>query len=151
MDETSIQTLREDLTEDYHNLVKSHTAAIEQLLEEYNDDQMMFRLEAEAYEQERLAAMKNRVPTPTDHNDEPPIANTTEARQEGPAPVDTHITPETQTTTTTMSEPEPTEDDPSEDTAIPDSAAKPPSPTPPSKQPNQPHAPKDILGILEDE
>ena len=38
MDENSIQTLREDLTEEYHNLAKSHTAAIEQLLEEFNDD-----------------------------------------------------------------------------------------------------------------
>ena len=151
MDETSIQTLREDLTEDYHNLVKSHTAAIEQLLEEFNDDQMMFRLEAEAYEQERLAAMKNRAPTPTDHNDEPPIANTTEARQEGPAPADTHITTEPTTTTTTLPEPEPTEDGPREDTAIPDSAAKPPSPTPPFEQPDQPHAPEDILGILEED
>ena len=79
MDEASIQTLRADLTEDYHALVKSHTAAIEQLLEEFNDDQMMFRLEAEAYEQERLAAMQTSIPTPTDHNDDPPISSTTEA------------------------------------------------------------------------
>ena len=42
MDEASIQTLRADLTEDYHALVKSHTVAIEQLLEEFNDDQMIF-------------------------------------------------------------------------------------------------------------
>ena len=46
MDETSIQTLSEDLTEEYHTLAKSHTAGIEQLLEEFNDDQMMFCLEA---------------------------------------------------------------------------------------------------------
>ena len=63
MDENNIQTLSEDLTEQYHNLVKSHTAAIKQLLEEFNDDQMMFRLEAKAYEEERLAAMANRAPT----------------------------------------------------------------------------------------
>ena len=62
MDEASIQTLRADLTEDYHTLVKSHTAAIEQLLEDFNDDQMMFRLEAEAYEQERLAAIQTSPP-----------------------------------------------------------------------------------------
>ena len=80
MDETSIHTLCADLTEDYHNLVKSHTAAIEQLLEEFNDDQMMFLLETEAYEQERFTAMQNSAPTPTDHNDKPPIANTSEAR-----------------------------------------------------------------------
>ena len=38
MDEANIQNLRADLTEDYHSLVKSHTAAIEQLLEDFNDD-----------------------------------------------------------------------------------------------------------------
>ena len=108
MDETNIQTLREDLTEEYHTLAKSHTAAIEQLLEEFNEDQMMFRIEAEAYEEERLAAMKNRAPTPNDHDDEPPVANTTEQRQEGPAPADTHITPKPTTTTTTPPEPKPT-------------------------------------------
>ena len=42
MDEHNIKTLRADLTEDYQNLVKSHTALIEQLLEEFNDDQIMF-------------------------------------------------------------------------------------------------------------
>ena len=31
-------------------MVKSHTATIEQLLEELNDDQMTFLLEVEAYE-----------------------------------------------------------------------------------------------------
>ena len=151
MDETSIHTLCADLTEDYHNLVKSHTAAIEQLLEEFNDDQMMFLLETEAYEQERFTAMQNSAPTPTDHNDKPPIANTTEARQEGPAPADTHITTEPTTTTTTLPEPEATEDGPSEDTTPPDSIAKPPSPTPHSEQPDQTHAPEDILDILEEE
>ena len=49
MDEDNIELLREDLTEEYHTLAKSHIAAIEQLLEEFNDDQMLFRLEAEVY------------------------------------------------------------------------------------------------------
>ena len=133
MDDTSIQTLREDLTEEYHTLAESHTATIEQLLEEFNDDQMMFRLEAEAYEEERLATMTNRAPTTDDHKPEPTTTNTTEAKQEGPAPTNTHITPEQQTTTTTLPEPEPTEDGPHEDIAIPDSASKPPSLTPPSE------------------
>ena len=57
MDEINIQILRENLTEEYHNLAKSHTATIEQLLEEFNNDQMMFLLEVEAYEEERLATM----------------------------------------------------------------------------------------------
>ena len=37
--------------------------AIEQLLDEFNDDQMLFRLEAGAYEEECLATMANRAPT----------------------------------------------------------------------------------------
>ena len=41
MDENSIQLLREDLTEEFHAMAKSHTTAIEQLLEEVNDNQMM--------------------------------------------------------------------------------------------------------------
>ena len=94
-------------------MAKSHTAAIDQLLEEFNDDQMMFHLEAEAYEQERLAAMENRVPTPTDHNDEPPIANTTEARQEGPAPAE--IAPELTTMTTTEPDSEEMANEPLDD------------------------------------
>ena len=151
MDETNLQTLREDLTEEYHTLAKSHTAAIEQLLEEFNDDQMMFRLEAEAYEEERLVPMANRAPKTNDHEDEPTVTNTTKARQEGPAPADTHITPDQQTAITTLPEPEPTEDAQREATIIPDSVAKPPSPTPPSEQPNQPHAPEDILSILEED
>ena len=80
MDEASIQTLHADLTEDYNTLVKSHTAAIEQLLEDFNDDQMMFRLEAEAYEQGRLAAIQTSPPTPTEQNDEPSNEDTTDAR-----------------------------------------------------------------------
>ena len=50
MDEASIQNLRADLTEDYQSLAKSHTAAIEQMLEDFNDDQMLFCLEVEALE-----------------------------------------------------------------------------------------------------
>ena len=48
MDENNIQILREDSIEEYHKLAKSHTTAIKQFLEEFNDDQMMFRLEAKA-------------------------------------------------------------------------------------------------------
>ena len=132
-------------------MAKSHTAAIEQLLEEFNDDQMMFRLEAKAYEEERLAAMANKAPTTNDHEDELTVTNTSEARQEGPTPVDTHITPNKQTATTHLPDSEPTEDAQREATTIPDSTRKPPSRTPPSEQPEQPHAPKDILGILEED
>ena len=37
MDENSIQILREDLTEEFQALAKTHTTAIEQLLEELID------------------------------------------------------------------------------------------------------------------
>ena len=66
MDEASIQTLCADLTEDYQTLVKSHTAAIEQLLEDFNDDQMVFRLEAEALERECLTAIPTSPPMATE-------------------------------------------------------------------------------------
>ena len=49
MDESNIHLLREDLIEEFHALAKSHTTAIEQLLDDFNDDQMLFRIEAEAY------------------------------------------------------------------------------------------------------
>ena len=52
MDENSIQLLREDLTREFHDLARSHTTAIKQLLEDFNDDEMLFRLDAKAYEHE---------------------------------------------------------------------------------------------------
>ena len=52
MDENSIQILREEHTKEFQALAESHTTAIEQLLEEFNDDQMLLRLEAKAYEQD---------------------------------------------------------------------------------------------------
>ena len=131
IDENNIQTPREDPTEEYYNLVKSHIAAIEQLLEEFNVDQMMFRLEAEAYEEERLAAIANIAPTTGDHEVEPTTTNTTGARQEGPALANSHITPNQRITTTNLPEPEPTQDAQCKATTIPDSTTKPPSPTPP--------------------
>ena len=149
MDEASIQTLRADLTEDYHALVKSQTAAIEQLLEDFNDDQMMFRLDAEVYEQERLAAIQTNVPTPTDHDDQPPIADTTDARHEGPAPAEISTEPTNMTPTVPHSEA--TEDGSLGDTNPPASRAQPPSPTPQLDQPDQTHTPEDILDILEEE
>ena len=111
----------------------------------------MFRLEAEAYEEERLAAMAHRAPTTDDHEAEPTTTTTTEARQEGPALADTHTTPDHQPASTTLPVPVPVDDAQREATAIPDSAAKPRSLIPPSEQPHQPHAPEDILGILEED
>ena len=52
MDENNIQLLHENLPEEFHALAKSHTTAIKQLLEDFNDDEMLFRLDAKAYEHE---------------------------------------------------------------------------------------------------
>ena len=38
MDENNIQMVREDLTEDFQALAKTHTIEIGNLLEEFNDD-----------------------------------------------------------------------------------------------------------------
>ena len=168
MDEASIQNLRADLTEDYHTLVKSHTAAIEQLLEDFNDDQMMFRLEAEAYEQERLAAIQTSPPTPTEQNDEPPIEDTTDARQEGhapaegppehantpptiPEPVVTEVSSLEATTPPTVPKPIAPEDCSREDTTPPAPTTQPPSPTPQPDHPAPTPDPETILDILEEE
>ena len=47
MDKTNITMVREDLTEDFHALINGHTKAILELLEEFNDDQIVLRIEAE--------------------------------------------------------------------------------------------------------
>ena len=105
MDENNIQFLREDLTEEFHAVAKSHTTTIEQLLEDFNDDPMLFPIEAEAYEEERIhtesqaaAARQNIAPTTEEQTSEPLAAtHTTEARKEGPTPANTNPTPEQQT------------------------------------------------------
>ena len=161
MDEASIQTLRADLIEDYHILVRSHTAAIEQLLEDFNDDQMMFRLEAEAYEQERLAAIQTSPPTPreqngepsnkatTEQNDRPSNEDTTNARQEGPAL--TERPPEPTNTPPTVPDPVAIEDRSLRDTQPPTSTVQTQSPTPQLEQPTHTPDPETILDILEEE
>ena len=80
MDEASTQTLRADLTEDYQSLVKSHTAAIEQLLEDFNDDQMVFRLEA----------LHTSPPTATEQTEDPPRGEITTTAQEQLATATNH-------------------------------------------------------------
>ena len=100
---------------------------------------MVFLLEAETYEEERLATGINRAPTTNEQGPEPP---TTIARPEEPAPTDLHIPTEPLTTVARPVEPAPTDlDIPPEPQTI----------TPPAEQPDQPHAPEDILGILEEE
>mgnify|MGYP007132919331 CR=1 FL=1 len=48
MDENCIQILREYLTEEFHALTQTHTTVIGHLLEEFNDDLMLLRLDAKA-------------------------------------------------------------------------------------------------------
>ena len=45
MDESNIQVLREDLTDEFQALASTHTTAIGNLLEEFNDDQLLLVLE----------------------------------------------------------------------------------------------------------
>ena len=168
MDEASIQNLRADLTEDYHTLVKSHTAAIEQLLEDFNDDQMMFRLEAEAFERERLAARQPSPPTPMEQNDEPPIEDTTDAGQEGHAPIEgpsgqgntppTVLEPVITKVNSLEITPPPTSPEPiiqedclREDAMPPAPTTQAPSPTPQPDHLAHTPDPETILDILEEE
>ena len=160
MDEASIQNLRADLTEDYHSLVKSHTTAIEQMLEDFNDDQMVFRLEAEALEQERLAAIPTSPPTATEQIEDPPREEITVTAQEELAPATGH-------SEDAHSEPHPVEETvsppdiaPPTDTTVAPAAdaqaemATPTQPLPPTVQPDQPATtpdPETILDILEEE
>ena len=88
MDGNNIHLLREDLTKEFYALAKSPTTEIEHLLEDFNDDQMLFRLEAKAYEHERLhaecqatIATQNTAPTTEERTSEPATTtHTTEAR-----------------------------------------------------------------------
>ena len=162
MDEANIQNLRADLTEDYHSLVKSHTAAIEQLLEDFNDDQMVFHLEAEALERERLAAIPTSPPTATEQTEEPPREEITDTAQEELAPATGH-------SEDAHSEPHPVEETvssldtspPPEETVAPaaDAQAKmatpaqtlPPAPTVQPDHPATTPDPANILDILEEE
>ena len=108
MDENNIQLFREDLAEEFHALVKSHTTAIEQLLDDFNDDQMLFQIEVEAYEDERIHTNIQAVAPTTDEKTSEPVAtHTTEAGREGPALANTNPTPEKQTEKITLPEPEP--------------------------------------------
>ena len=49
MDENSIQILREDLTEKFQALARTHTTAIRNLLKEFNNNQLLLTIETEGY------------------------------------------------------------------------------------------------------
>ena len=58
MDENNIQILHEELTEELHALSQTHTTTIRHLFEEFNDNQMLLRLDSEAYERKCIQAKK---------------------------------------------------------------------------------------------
>ena len=162
MDEAIIQNLSADLSEDYHSLAKSHTAEIEQMLEDFNDDQMLFRLEAEAIERERLASITTSPPMATEQKEEPPDEDITDATQEELAPAnrppeDAHTVPDPVEVEVSPLEPTP----PPEESAAPEVDARedttPPNqtqPPAPTVQPDHPATtpdPENILDILEEE
>ena len=162
MDEASIQNLRADLTEDYHCLVKSHTATIEKMMEDFKDDQMLFLLEAEALERERLAAIPTSLPTTTVQNEEPPNEEIKDAAQEelvpanGP-PEDAHTVLDPIEVEVSPLEPTPPpelvarEEDTQEDLTPLALTTQPPAPTLQQDHPATTPDPETILDILEEE
>ena len=58
IDENNVQILREDLNKEFQALARTHTTVIGNLLQEFNDDQLLLMLETEAYECECTQAKK---------------------------------------------------------------------------------------------
>ena len=52
LDEESITTIHEELTNDYYSLAQFHSMEIQRLLDKLEDDQLQFALDLEAYEKE---------------------------------------------------------------------------------------------------
>ena len=53
MDKKNIATLQKDPRDEFYALARTHSEAIRKLLEEFDDDQLQFAMELEAYERER--------------------------------------------------------------------------------------------------
>ena len=53
MDKEHITMIREDLANNFYALAQTHSEENRKLLEEFNDDQLQFTMELEAYEWER--------------------------------------------------------------------------------------------------
>ena len=86
MDTRNISIVREDLEEDFRALADGHTKAITALLEEFNDEQMVFRLAAEKALGVNPEADQATSPG---HNNDPPQPALTQ-----PQPIDgSHTTP----------------------------------------------------------
>ena len=125
----------------------------------------MFRLEAEALERERPAAIQTSHPTTTEQNEEPPIEDTTDTGQEelapaeGP-PVDAHTVPDPVEVEVSPLEPTPPSMAPEsvapeecsrEDITPPAPTTQSPAPTPQPDLPATTSDPETILDILEEE
>ena len=54
MNQESIITIREELTEDFEAMAQEQITGIRRLLEEFEDDQLDMTLQLEAYEKERM-------------------------------------------------------------------------------------------------
>ena len=154
------------LTKHYEQTIKLVTAKAKN--NQASWELLSAKLQAEAYEREELAAIQTTPPTPTEQNDEPPIEDTTDARQEGhapaegppehtnmpptvPEPVATEVSSFEATPPQTVPEPVAPEDSSLGDTTPPAPTTQPPSPTPHPDHPAHTPDPQTILDILEEE
>ena len=64
MDEESIVTIREELSEDFFALAKEHLKEVRGLVEKLDDEQLATQLELEKYEQDRLRQEAEEKTTP---------------------------------------------------------------------------------------
>ena len=89
MDEESLVTIREELSEDFFALAEEHVKEIRGLVERLDDGRLATQLEFEKYERDRLRQEAKKKTTPITISDEerPTVAeptNTEQPRQEGP-------------------------------------------------------------------
>ena len=123
---------------------------------------MLFRLETEAFERERLAAIPTSPPTTTEQNEEPPSEEITDAAQEELAPTNgppenAHTVPHPVKVEASPLEPTPPpelvapEDSTQEDLTPPVPTTQPPAPTLQQDHPATTPDPETILDILEEE
>ena len=59
MDEKNITTLQDDLTDEFYVLALAHSEKILKILEEFDDDQLQFAIDLEAYEKDRTKPNRN--------------------------------------------------------------------------------------------
>ena len=83
MDEESIVTIREELSDDFFSLAESHLGAVRRLVERLDDDQLDTQLQFEKYERERRKKEAGkRATTITISDEEQPKGSSTEDKDE---------------------------------------------------------------------